>query len=358
MNVAMVGTGNVFPVHVRGVAGMTRARARIAGVYDIDGGKALQAARAHGIVHTYPSYDAVLEDPGVHMVSILTPPGSHRDLSIRAMRAGKHVFCEKPMAPTVEDCDAMLGEARRTGARLFIGHNRVHTAAARKAGELIRDGVIGDVFAVLTRGIEGWELLGRMPSLKTDPADVVNTQLIHPLYQIPYLIGQPIESVFAKISRREGSELNGETGTVMATITYGGGAHHQAFGTFERPYGASEHEVHIIGSDAELKLVREGMPGHGRHENLCFLPKGAGEPRLVPLENRGVQGPEFAAQYDDLATALWTGGRTTITPEGARDSVAVAGMVVESARRGREVNCHDALQRLRERREQSAGLAI
>jgi predicted dehydrogenase len=92
---------------------------------------------------------------GVDAVMVLTPDDTHAALSIRALEAGVAVFCEKPLAIDLADADAMLRTARRTGSRLYIGHNMRHMPVITLMRGLIQDGRIGDVKAVWVRHFVG-----------------------------------------------------------------------------------------------------------------------------------------------------------------------------------------------------------
>lgn len=92
---------------------------------------------------------------GIDAVMVLTPDDTHASLSIRALEAGVAVFCEKPLAIDLADADAMLETARRTGSRLYIGHNMRHMPVITLMRRLIQDGRIGDVRAVWVRHFVG-----------------------------------------------------------------------------------------------------------------------------------------------------------------------------------------------------------
>ncbi len=92
---------------------------------------------------------------GVDAVMVLTPDDTHAALSIRALEAGVPVFCEKPLAIDLADADAMLETARRTGTRLYIGHNMRHMPLITLMRDLIQAGRIGEVKAVWVRHFVG-----------------------------------------------------------------------------------------------------------------------------------------------------------------------------------------------------------
>ncbi|MDZ4656068.1 MAG: Gfo/Idh/MocA family oxidoreductase [Bythopirellula sp.] len=73
-------------------------------------------------VATYTDIDEMLADESLDMIDVTLPPALHADVAIKALRAGKHVFCEKPMALTVRDCDRMSTAAKQAKKLLFIGH--------------------------------------------------------------------------------------------------------------------------------------------------------------------------------------------------------------------------------------------
>src|SRR5690554_2398323 len=80
--------------------------------------KAQEVASQFGAAKAYGSYDELLSDPEVEAVYIPLPNSMHKEWTIKALRAGKHVLCEKPMALNIEECDEMLQAAEEEG-RLF-----------------------------------------------------------------------------------------------------------------------------------------------------------------------------------------------------------------------------------------------
>jgi len=90
-------------------------------VCGLDPTKNEEVAQAHG-ARTTTSIDDILNDASIDVVDICLPTFMHADVSIRALEAGKHVFCEKPMALTVEEADNMMAAAEKAGKYLMIGH--------------------------------------------------------------------------------------------------------------------------------------------------------------------------------------------------------------------------------------------
>jgi xylose dehydrogenase (NAD/NADP) len=102
-------------------------------------------AQSLGAQRSYSTYEELLDDPDVEMVFITTHNGLHRELTLDALRKGKHVLCEKPLAPTVAECEEMVAESERSGRRLmeaFMYRYHPQIDALRQA---VLHGWIGDV---------------------------------------------------------------------------------------------------------------------------------------------------------------------------------------------------------------------
>lgn len=96
-------------------------------------------------------YREVLARPEIDGVFVCTPDYLHAEHAIAALEAGKHVFLEKPMAITIEDCDLIIRTAKETGQKLYVGHNMRFFPVLRKMRELIASGRIGRVEAIWCR---------------------------------------------------------------------------------------------------------------------------------------------------------------------------------------------------------------
>jgi len=122
--------------------------ARLAAVCDLDLAKAQSAAEQFGADQVYQDYRQLLDDDAIDAVVVCTPDQLHREMSVAALTRGKHVLCEKPMALTVADCQAMIAAERAGQARLMIGQICRYTPGFVAAKCLIEQGVIGELFFV------------------------------------------------------------------------------------------------------------------------------------------------------------------------------------------------------------------
>jgi predicted dehydrogenase len=100
-------------------------------------------AQAHGIERAYGGYDALLSDPDVEAVYISLPNSLHLDWSVRAMRAGKHVLCEKPLSRSAAEVEAAFDVARREERLLMEAFMYRHNPQTQRLAELVASGTIG-----------------------------------------------------------------------------------------------------------------------------------------------------------------------------------------------------------------------
>lgn len=133
----------------------------LVGYYDLVPQRARELAARHG-GEVHATAEALLTDPGVDAVSICTANVDHFRHTALALEHGKHVLCEKPMAVTVEEAEAMVGAARRAGKKLMIAENHRLAPAHLKAKEIIASGAIGRILSFRSifghRGPEYWAI--------------------------------------------------------------------------------------------------------------------------------------------------------------------------------------------------------
>jgi D-xylose 1-dehydrogenase (NADP+, D-xylono-1,5-lactone-forming) len=110
-----------------------------------DHARAEQYAREHGFPHAYDSYEALLGDPDIEAVYIPLPNSQHIDWSVRALEAGKHVLCEKPLSRHPDEVDRAFGVAEREGRVLMEAFMYRHHPQTRRLVELLGDGAVGRV---------------------------------------------------------------------------------------------------------------------------------------------------------------------------------------------------------------------
>ncbi len=146
MRWAVVGLGN-FAVANMMPAFLVSQHARMTALISGDPAKAVDLATRYGVdrCYSYQTFDQIAQDPQIDCVYIALPVGLHAEYAIRALNAGKHVLCEKPMASTSAECRAMNAAAARAGRQLGVAY-RVHFDPFNlEIRRMIRDGAIGAV---------------------------------------------------------------------------------------------------------------------------------------------------------------------------------------------------------------------
>jgi predicted dehydrogenase len=125
IHVAVIGIGNISRLHLEGYLTFPK-RCKITHLVDIYPEKAEAKRKEHKLdAQVFSSYKDILKDPAVDLVSICTPPYEHAEAAIAFLKAGKHVIVEKPMAASLEECDAMIRAAKKSGKILSpVAQNR------------------------------------------------------------------------------------------------------------------------------------------------------------------------------------------------------------------------------------------
>jgi predicted dehydrogenase len=152
IGVGLIGTGFMGKCHamaygaVKAVFGDVPAIDRIA-LCDVEAVRAEQCREEFGFARATTRWRDLVEDPAIQLVSVTSPNGLHREMAIAALDAGKHVWCEKPMALTLADAQAMALAAQRARPQATaLGYAYLRNPALQYARALVADGTIGEVF--------------------------------------------------------------------------------------------------------------------------------------------------------------------------------------------------------------------
>jgi glucose-fructose oxidoreductase len=99
-------------------------------------------------IYNYETFDKIADNPDIDVVYVVLPPSMHMEYSIRAAKAGKHVWCEKPMAVTVEECQAMIDACKQNKVTLSIGYRCQHEPNTLAFQEIVKNEKLGKVIGV------------------------------------------------------------------------------------------------------------------------------------------------------------------------------------------------------------------
>ena len=126
-------------------------KGELTAVMDLNAERAKALGERHGVRRVYTDLEGILNDGNVDAVMTLTPPQHHLAPVVAAAKAGKHVFCEKPMAPTLGEADEMIGACEASGVKLMTVFMKRFNWSFQRVKELIEEGRLGEVFEVRAR---------------------------------------------------------------------------------------------------------------------------------------------------------------------------------------------------------------
>lgn len=150
LGIGLIGTGFMGKAHALAF-GAARAimgdvpECHLAVLCDAPAEKAKQMADQFGFARSTADWSSLISDPDVDIVSITTPNALHFDMAIAAIKAGKHVYCEKPLALTLDQAREMRDAARKAGVKTMVGYNYIKNPAFTHACRLVKSGEIGDI---------------------------------------------------------------------------------------------------------------------------------------------------------------------------------------------------------------------
>ncbi len=203
-NIAIIGYGGQGAWHA--AKAMDNDVVNVAGIFDISE-KRMNAARENGI-HTYSSREELLADKSVDIVVCATPNDSHREIVIDALRAGKHVVCEKPVALSVEDFDAMCGAAKEAGKIFTVHQNRRYDVDFLAIKSLIESGEIGEAINIESRVHGSRGIPSDWRCHKPQGGGMVLDWGVHLIDQMLQLIPEKVTNIYCELTNITTDEVD------------------------------------------------------------------------------------------------------------------------------------------------------
>jgi predicted dehydrogenase len=271
--------------------------------------------RVHG------TYDALLQDPDVDVVYVPLPNSLHVEWTVRALEAGKHVLCEKPIALTVEDVDRVTDAASRTGRVATEGFMYRHQPLTHAVEALVKSGRLGAVRAF--KGAFTFPLT-RDGDVRFDPALGGGSLWDVGCYPVSYscmLAGTPTEVFGWQQTSAAGIDLE-----FAGMLRFTDGSVAQFDCGFVGPFRA---DMEIVGRDATLRVERPF-----RTDALSRLILTAGDEReLLPFAGA----PPFSGEIADMEAAVLDGAPPRVTLAESRRTIRTLRALYDSARAGAPV---------------------
>jgi predicted dehydrogenase len=299
----MIGAG--FFAGFQAEAWQRSERAKIVAVADPVVGKAAEFAARWGIPHAYTSTERMLDEhTACTFVDIATRPDTHLSLARLAARRGKHVICQKPLAPTWEDCVALVESCERAGVRLLVHENWRWQPWYREVRRLIEAGELGIPFhirfSVRTGDGRGAEPYGVQPYFREMPQLLIYETLVHHLDTARFLAGD-LEAVHCHTKRVNPCIVGEDYAVVQLMFRNGTGGLIDA-NRWNGPNPASL----TLGT-----FLCEGNRGAVRldHEGRLFITRYGQNEQEHPYTwaNQGYKGDSVFATQEHLIASLETG---------------------------------------------------
>ena len=298
------------------------ARNQLVAVASRTSGQAQAYAKEWNIPRAFGSYEALLADPDIDVIYNSLPNSLHAEWTIKAVQAGKHVLCEKPIAVTVEQVDAMAAAAQKAGVVLAEAFMYRHHLQTLKVQELVESGAIGKLR--LVHGSFTYNLT-RPGDVRLDPALDGGSIWDVGCYPISYarcVIGaEPVE-VF-------GWQVTGPTGvdvTFVGQMRFAGDVIARFDSSFRMPIRA---HIEVVGSEGIINVPDPFKPE--RDDKILLTRNDETETIAIPDQML------YLGEVEDMADAILLGKAPRISLADSRGNVAAIVALLQSAREGRPV---------------------
>jgi myo-inositol 2-dehydrogenase/D-chiro-inositol 1-dehydrogenase len=324
MDFCLVGAGFIGPVHAANLS--AHPRARLAWVVDLNvaAGKAL--AEKHGARSTRDLAEA-LADPNVRAVIICTPPRTHTPIIEAAARAGKGIFCEKPIDLDLARVDACGVALTRTNATFCVGFNRRFDPTHRALHDGINGGEIGrpEMLILSSRDPE----ISPPDYVAAMPYGIFYDTMIHDFDMVRWLLADEPVEIYARTACMLDAKQNPhrDPDTAMAVLRMAGGALVHVNSSFRAVYGYDqrieafgEKGMLISGNQHPTTVERHGKDGIRRDPLLYFFIDRYAE--------------SYKRELDAFVQAVEAGTPPAIGFEDGRRALMIAEAGVRSAKTG------------------------
>jgi predicted dehydrogenase len=272
--------------------------------------------RAHG------NYEALINDPEIDVIYNSLPNHLHAEWSIKALRAGKHVLCEKPFALSLAEADAMISASRKTGKVLAEAFMYRHHPQTLKVKEMVDSGMLGELQAV--KGVFTFTLKREndIRSKKETGGGSIWDVGCYPISFARTIINlEPTEVFGWQIMGAGGADVS-----FFGQIRFPNEVYSQFDSGFQSQFRA---QVEIIGSKGTLNIPEPFKPG--RDEKIYLT-------RAEHTETIKIPGSElYIGEVEDMADAILLGKAPRISLADSRNNTAVILALIKSAKTGKPV---------------------
>lgn len=274
-------------------------------------------------IYSYQTFDQIANNPDIDVVYVVLPPSMHEEYVVRAAKAGKHVWVEKPMAVTARECQNMIDACRKANVSLSVGYRLHHEPNTQEYVKLLRNGAVGKIQMVSCSAGYYDGRTDHWKQKKELGGGVMYDMGVYVLQGARLATGEePIAVTAQQFTSRPNVYKNGLDETTMAQLVFPSGAR----AAVQTSYGMNMNFLHVTGSKGTLRM-EPYSPYNGQK----------GEYPGGKIEHRYEVPYQQAQQMDDDAEAIIQ-KKPMLVPgeEGLRD-IKIVEAIYEAARTGREV---------------------
>jgi myo-inositol 2-dehydrogenase/D-chiro-inositol 1-dehydrogenase len=328
LNLGVIGTGRIGRLHAENLAYRV-PQANLLVVADVALESAQQVARDYRIPRAVEDYRAVVDDPDVQAVVICSPTGTHARIIEEAAQAGKHIFCEKPIALSLDAIDGALAAVERAGVKLQVGFNRRFDANYRRVRQAIEEGEIGRPHLM--------HIISRDPA--PPPIEYVRgsggiflDMTIHDFDMARFLTGAEVEEVYTAGGVMVDPAIGeaGDLDTVLVVLKFDNGV----IGTIDNSRKA------VYGYDQRVEVFGSGgaISTGNNYPNTAVLSTSRNVGRDLPLNFFLERYTEsYVAEIQSFVDAVLNDKPVPVTGQDGRAPVVIALAARKSYDEGRPV---------------------
>ena len=307
---------------------------RVTALVSGDRTKALATATKYGVpersIYSYADFDRIRDNPDVDIVYVCLPNSMHAEYTIRAAKAGKHVMCEKPMAVSVAECEAMIRACKTAGKKLMIGYRCHFEPFNLEAMRLAKSGAAGKIRYVRSEHgfVQGDPNKWRLKRALSGGGSLMDMG-IYSLQAARYLTGEePIAVTARESTDRRDPRFREVEDMIEWTLEFPSGA----IAGCQSMYSANQNHILLMGDKGRIELEpatrydgnKMWTGRDGRETAITSPPPGPGK-------------TQFAGQLDHLAECILDGRQPIVSGEEGLRDMRIVEAIYRSVREGRTV---------------------
>jgi predicted dehydrogenase len=306
---------------------------RLVALVSGDTAKAKRVAQEYDVpeknVYDYENYDSIRNNPDIDIVYICLPVAMHAEYTIRAARAGKHVLCEKPMAVSSAECEAMIAACRQAGKKLMIGYRCHFEPYNLEARRIARSGEIGKLRYFRSehgfnfRDPNAW----RLKKALAGGGSMMDIG-IYALNAARYMTGEEPSAVYAQETTNRNDPRFREVEDMLGfQLEFPSGV----VGSCMSMYSANQNHILLVGDKGRIDME----PATAYHGNRMWVGNNGREREISPPPGPGAT--QFAGQLDHMAQCVLEDREPVVAGEEGLRDLRIIEAIYQSARERRRI---------------------